>query len=133
MKLNIAFPLVAFMLLARAALAADVDHETGVPLSPSEAAGGWTVEAHGHSVCMIQLSPDQAGSNFYHAQPQGDCGAVLPNGVAGWTPTRGGMALTDQNGQVLLPFDRWSNSLFVARISTGDNVQLMRGSPHVRN
>ena len=40
------------------------------------------------------------------------------------------MALTGQDGQVLLPFDRWSNSLFVAKRATGDEVQLMRGPPH---
>jgi hypothetical protein len=129
MRLNIAFPIVAFVLLARAALASDVNHETGVPLSPREAAGGWTVESHGRSICMIRLSSERGAGGAYAAQPQGDCGAVLPSGVSGWTPTTGGMALTDQSGQVLLPFDRWSNSLMVAKIGTGDNVQLMRGAP----
>jgi hypothetical protein len=132
MRLNIAFPIVAFVLLARAALAADVEHETGVPLSPREAAGGWTVESHGRSICMIRLSDARRAGGAYGARVEGDCGDVLPDGVAGWAPTTGGMALTDQAGQVLLPFDRWSNSLFVSAISTGDNVQLMRGAPTAR-
>ena len=131
MNLRLTFATVAAACLAAgAALAAD--HEAGVPLSPGEAAGAWTVESHGHAVCMIQLSPRKAGAAGFAAAPRGDCGALLPAGVAGWTPASGGMALTASNGQVLLPFDRWSNSLFVARIASGDEVQLMRGGPRVR-
>jgi hypothetical protein len=78
---------------------------------------------------MITLTAARIGASAYGATPKGDCGALIPAGVAGWTPTAGGMALTDQSGQVLLPFNRWSNSLFVAKISTGDDVQLMRGPP----
>ena len=37
------------------------------------------------------------------------------------------MALTGADGQVLLPFDRWSNSLFVSEIGSARDVQLMRG------
>jgi hypothetical protein len=130
MRLKIALPFVALAWLAGAAFAADaVDHEAGVPLTPGEAAGGWTVESHGHAVCSITLSASKAGA-AYGATPRGDCGQLIPAGVAGWTPVAGGMALTDQAGQVLLPFNRWSNSLFVAKISTGDEVQLMRGPPN---
>jgi len=123
MKLKFAIPLAAALCaLASAAVAAD--HEAGVPLSPQEAAGVWTLESRGHSVCEISLSADKA------ATPHGDCGGLLPGGVAGWVPVSDGMALTDASGQVLLPFDRWSNSLFVAKIATGDEVQLMRGGPN---
>jgi len=128
MRPKIFLPLIALVWLARAAMAAD--HEAGVPLTPGEAAGGWTVETQGHAVCMITLTASRIGASAYGATPKGDCGALIPSGVAGWTPTAGGMALTDQGGQVLLPFDRWSDSLFVAKISTGDEVQLMRGGPH---
>jgi hypothetical protein len=39
------------------------------------------------------------------------------------------MALTGVDGQVLAPFNRWSNSLFVSHRSSGVDVQLMRGPP----
>jgi hypothetical protein len=130
MRLKIALPLIALAWTAGAAFAADaVDHEAGVPLTPAEAAGGWTVESHGHAVCTITLSASRIGAAAYGATARGECGALIPGGVAGWTPTSHGMALTDQAGQVLLPFDRWSNSLFVANSATGDEVQLMRGPP----
>jgi hypothetical protein len=112
----------AFAALAGAASAED--HEAGVPLSPAEAAGGWTVENGGHAICMITLTANHG------ATPRGDCGDALPAGVAGWQPTHDGMALTDANGQVLAPFNRWSNSLFVSHRASGVDVQLMRGPPN---
>ena len=112
----------AFLLLARAAIAAD--HEAGVPLTPAEAAGAWTVETGGHAICIIQLSADHG------AAPAQNCGDSLPAGVTGWTSTADGMALTGQGGEVLAPFNRWSNSLFVSHRSSGVDVQLMRGLPH---
>jgi hypothetical protein len=129
MKLKLALSLAAaFFALARAAVAAD--HEAGVPLTPAEAAGAWTVETGGHAICMIRLSPDRAGNAGFGATPGADCGDALPSGVAGWTPTGEGMALTDAGGKVLAPFNRWSNSLFVSHRSSGVDVQLMRGPPH---
>jgi hypothetical protein len=111
----------AFLLLARAAMAAD--HEAGVPLSPAEAAGAWTVETGGHAICMIRLTAD-------HGAKAGDnCGDSLPAGVTGWAATADGMALTGAGGQVVAPFNRWSNSLFVSHRSSGVDVQLMRGPP----
>jgi len=104
-----------------AALAAD--HEAGMPLSPQEAAGGWTVETGGHAVCMIRLTVN------FGAQPNGSCGDALPAGVTGWKATSDGMALISADGQVLAPFNRWSNSLFVSHRSSGTDVQLMRGPP----
>ncbi|HEY3800831.1 MAG TPA: AprI/Inh family metalloprotease inhibitor [Caulobacteraceae bacterium] len=116
-------------LLAAAALAALTagpalawDHEAGVPLTPAEAAGTWTLEAQGHAVCSVRLSANHG------AQANGDCGGMLPAGVAGWQATSDGMALTDQSGQVLMPFGRWSNSLFVSKKGSGHDVQLQRGA-----
>jgi hypothetical protein len=113
----------ALVALAGAAAAQAPDHEAGVPLSPAEAAGGWTVENGGHAICMIRLTADHG------ATPGQGCGDTLPAGVTGWQPTAGGMALTDGGGQVLVPFNRWSNSLFVSHRSSGVDVQLMRGPP----
>ncbi|HTX51295.1 MAG TPA: AprI/Inh family metalloprotease inhibitor [Caulobacteraceae bacterium] len=106
-----------------AALAAD--HEAGVPLTPREAVGGWTVESGGHSICMIRLTAN------YGARPDSACREALPAGVTGWRATSDGMALVGAEGRVLLPFDRWSNSLFVSLGSSGRDVQLMRGPPDV--
>jgi len=112
----------ALVALAGAAFAQE-DHEAGVPLSPAEAAGGWTVETGGHAICMIRLTADHG------ATPSAACGDALPAGITGWQPMAGGMALTDSSGQVLAPFSRWSNSLFVSHRSSGVDVQLMRGPP----
>jgi hypothetical protein len=105
-----------------AALAAD--HEAGVPLTPQEAAGGWTVETGGHSICMVRLTAD------YGARADGTCSDALPAGVTGWKATSDGMALLGADGQVLVSFGRWSNSLFVSHRSGGTDVQLMRGPPN---
>jgi hypothetical protein len=123
MRLKRTLPLaLACLALAPAAFAAD--NEAGVPLSPAEAAGGWTVETGGHAICMITLTAS-------HGATVGDgCGDALPAGVTGWSATAGGMALTGADGQVLAPFSRWSNSLFVSHRSSGVDVQLMRGGPH---
>ncbi|HEY1426850.1 MAG TPA: AprI/Inh family metalloprotease inhibitor [Caulobacteraceae bacterium] len=122
MTLKRTLPLaIAFFALARAAFAAD--NEAGVPLSPGEAAGAWTVETGGHPVCMIHLTAKHGAS------VGNDCASVLPAGITGWTATSDGMALT-ANGQQVAPFNRWSNSLFVSHRSTGVDVQLMRGGPH---
>jgi hypothetical protein len=119
-KLTLPFA-AALLLLAPAAMAAD--HEAGVPLTPAEAAGSWTVETGGHAICMIQLTAA-------HGAKVGDnCGDSLPAGVTGWSTTADGMALTGPDGQVLAPFNRWSNSLFVSHRSSGVDVQLMRGPP----
>jgi hypothetical protein len=108
-------------LLSGAVVAAD--HEAGVPLTPAEAAGSWTVETGGHAICMIRLTADHG------ATPAQDCRDSLPAGVTGWAATPDGMALTGAGGQVLAPFNRWSNSLFVSHRSSGVDVQLMRGPP----
>jgi len=123
MKLKLTLALAGALAALAGAALAQPDHEAGVPLSPAEAAGGWTVENNGHAICMIQLTADHG------ATPGAGCADALPAGIAGWQPTADGMALTDQNGQVLAPFNRWSNSLFVSHRSSGTDVQLMRGPP----
>jgi protease inhibitor Inh len=112
--------LAAAALLAAGAVAA-ADNEAGVPLSPAEAAGGWTVEDGSADVCMLKLTADHG------AAPSQGCANELPAGVTGWKATNDGMALTDASGQTLLSFGRWSNSLFVAHRSSGTDLRLMRG------
>jgi len=122
MNLKLTLPLaIASALLAGAVAAAD--HEAGVPLTPAEAAGAWTVETGGHAICMIRLTADHG------ARADQGCGDVLPAGITGWATTADGMALTGEGAQPLIPFNRWSNSLFVSHRSTGLDVQLMRGPP----
>ncbi|HEY1751331.1 MAG TPA: AprI/Inh family metalloprotease inhibitor [Caulobacteraceae bacterium] len=121
MTFKLILPLAAAALAASVAMAAD--HEAGVPLSPAEAAGGWTVENDGHAICKITLTA------AHGATAGADCASALPAGVTGWQPTADGMALTGANGEVLAPFNRWSNSLFVSHRSSGTDVQLMRGPP----
>ena len=55
-NLLLAGALAALGLGVGVALAAD--NEAGVPLSPTEAAGGWTVETGGHAICMLRLTED---------------------------------------------------------------------------
>jgi hypothetical protein len=132
MRYTFGLALLALFVLARAAMAQPPgtpwvdrpDHETGVPLSPAEAAGAWTLESHGRAICMVRLSADHGAS------PSQDCAGALPGAVSGWRPTSDGMALTDGSGQQVLAFSRWSNSLFVSTRSSGTDLQLMRGSPH---
>ena len=118
----------ASSLVAGAALA--VDHEANVPLAPSDAAGPWTLETGGHAVCVIQLSSAKAATPASASRRPASCGDTLPAGVAGWAPTGDGMALTGADGQVLIAFNRWSNSLFVSHQSSGVDIQLQRGGPN---
>ena len=125
MRTNFSLALAAAATLV-AGVAAAADNEAGVPLSPAEAAGAWTLESDGHAVCRVTLMTQKGGAGFA-ARAGADCRDALTGDVAGWTPTGDGMALTGRDGQVLLPFDRWSNSLFVAKLSSGRNLQLTRG------
>jgi hypothetical protein len=95
------------------------DNEAGVPLTPAEAAGAWTVSTGGHDVCKITLT---AG----HGVKAGACNGLLPSPTA-WQPTADGMALTGAGGQ--LAFHRWSNSLFVSQRASHVDIQLRRGGP----
>jgi hypothetical protein len=105
------------------------DNEAGVPLTPAEAVGAWTVESGGRSICVLKLGAEKVGSGFA-AQVPATCGDALPAGLAGWAPAVGGMSLVGADGQVLIGFSRWSNSLFVSHRSSGVDIQLKRGGPN---
>ena len=111
---------------AAAALADGPDNEAGVPLSPAEAGGAWTLESDGHSICVIKLGADKA-KDAYPAKAQSSCREVLSGDPAGWRPTHDGMQLVGADGAPLLAFARWSNSLFVSHRSSGVDLQLRRG------
>ncbi|HZZ35605.1 MAG TPA: AprI/Inh family metalloprotease inhibitor [Caulobacteraceae bacterium] len=116
----------AWLMLPGAAVAED--NQAGLPLNPSDAAGPWTIEDGGAAVCTLTLRATKAGTAGFALSP-GGCAGVLPAGAAGWTPTGDGMAITSANGQVLLAFNRWSNSLLVTHIASGADLQLKRGGP----
>lgn len=98
----------------------------GTPLRPSDAAASaWMVESHGETSCRIRLEREQASPGVYRIAAA-DCGSALPNGVAGWKPDANGLALVDSQGQVVVKFHRWSNSLMVAPRSSGMDLQLQR-------
>ena len=127
--MNSSFAIAAFSgaLLAGAPFAVlAADHEAGVPLAPAEAAGVWTVESGGHSICTVNLSAQKAGPG-YGAKASAACGDTLKGSPAAWTPTPDGMSLVDASGQSLIRFNRWSNSLFVSHTSSGVDIQLRRG------
>jgi hypothetical protein len=105
------------------------DHEAGVPLAPSEAAGAWTLETQGHSVCVLTLGASKRANGAYPVRLAGDCGDALPAGIAGWAPAPTGMTLLGADGRPAVQFDRWSNSLFVSKRSRGADIQLTRGAP----
>jgi hypothetical protein len=121
--------MMAGMLLGGVILAAPQvvfadDHEAGVPLTVSEAVGAWTVETGGRNVCVLTLGKDNS------AKVPASCGDALPAGVASWAPAAHGMSLGGPDGQTLIAFSRWSNSLFVSHRSSGIDVQLKRGGPN---
>jgi hypothetical protein len=99
------------------------DNEAGVPLSPQEAGGQWTLESRGHAICRVDLYP------AHRARAADTCGGALPGYVTGWRPTSDGMALTDSSGRDVVVFGRWSNSLFVSKQGSSVDVQLQRGGP----
>lgn len=102
------------------------DHEAGVPLTPTEAAGTWSLSSAGADICKVTLGGAKAGNAGFSAEAPQTCGEALPAGIAGWTPTGDGMALTATDGKVLIAFNRWSNSLFVSHRSSGADLQLRR-------
>lgn len=96
------------------------DNEAGVPLTPAEAAGVWTVSTGGRDVCKLTMT---AGHGV-KADPA--CADVLP-GPTAWQPTHDGMELTGAGGAI--GFHRWSNSLFVSQRASHVDIQLRRGGP----
>jgi hypothetical protein len=117
---TIAAGLGGAMLLAGQAAAAD--NEAGVPLSPVEAAGGWTLSSGGRPLCMLTLG------RRHTVRTPPTCGSALPGRPTAWAPTSDGMRLVGADGQTVMAFDRWSNSLFVSHISSHADLQLRRGS-----
>jgi len=97
------------------------DHEAGVPLTPAEAAGAWTVSSAGRDLCTLTL-----GAAHTVRAPR-TCADALPGNPTAWQPTRDGMQLTGADGQGAIAFHRWSNSLFVSHRSSGVDIQLRRG------
>jgi protease inhibitor Inh len=124
---------VALTLAAGAVSAQDMNaaarEQVGVPLQPSDAASSpWTLETHGRSMCHVRLGREPVGRGVYRAEVPADCAQALPGGVAGWRPVTDGAALVDSQGQVLIDFNRWSNSLLVAHRGSQADVQLRRGT-----
>lgn len=115
--------LLASAPLALAQEASPPDHEAGVPLTPAEAAGAWTVSSAGKDLCTLSLT---AGHGV-KAPPT--CGDALSGSPTAWTATSDGMALNGPSGQLMIAFHRWSNSLFVSHRSSGVDIQLRRGGP----
>ncbi len=96
------------------------DNEAGVPLRPAEAVGAWSLESNGQSLCVLDLGARHT------VKSQGACGSALPSTPARWAAAADGMRLVSADGQTLMDFHRWSNSLFVAHTPNGD-LQLRRG------
>jgi hypothetical protein len=108
--------------------AAAEDNEAGVPLTPAEAAGAWTLDAGSRPACVLTLGTQKVGAG-YAVKAGSDCAGVLSATPAAWLPTADGMKLVTADGQTLIGFNRWSNSLFVSHRASGKDVQLRRGKP----
>ena len=124
----------ALALAAGAASAQDMNamsrEQVGTPLAVSDAAAqGWTLETRGHSICKVGLGAAAVAKDVYRVEIPADCGQVLPAGVVGWKSVTDGAGLVDGQGQVLIDFDRWSNSLLVSHQSNGVDIQLRREAP----
>jgi hypothetical protein len=123
----VAAALAGAMLLGPPALAAD--NQAGIPLQPADAAGPWTLQSAGHAICVVSLGQKKTGASGFALKAPAACGDALPAGVAGWTPTAHGMSLVGADGQTLMGFSRWSNSLLVSHRASGVDIQLQRGGP----
>jgi hypothetical protein len=112
---------LAAALLAGASTALAEDNEAGVPLSPAEAAGTWTIESAGHALCTVTLGA------AHTVKASASCSEYFPTSPTAWQPTRDGMRLIDAKGGSPIAFHRWSNSLFVSHRASGVDIQLRRG------
>lgn len=107
--------------------AAGEDNQAGTPLAPAEAAGAWTIQSQGRDLCVLTLRAEKAAAG-YAAQVPEACREILGAAPTAWRPTADGMQFVDPDGEALIGFNRWSNSLFVAHRASGVDVQLRRGS-----
>jgi hypothetical protein len=119
--------IAAFALLPHVASALSADHEAGVPLSPSEASGAWTLQSGGRDICVVTLGKNRVGPG-YSAKAAPGCAGAVPGDPVAWQPTADGMRLVGADGKTVLGFSRWSNSLFVSHQSSGVDIQLKRGA-----
>ncbi|THD70932.1 AprI/Inh family metalloprotease inhibitor [Phenylobacterium sp.] len=119
--LSIASCVAGAVLFATASLAVALaeDNEAGVPLTPKEAVGAWTVSSGGQDLCVLTLG---AGHTVRAAS---SCGDALTSAPTTWQATSDGMQLM-AGGQPVLAFHRWSNSLFVSHRASGVDIQLRR-------
>ncbi|THD57765.1 AprI/Inh family metalloprotease inhibitor [Phenylobacterium sp.] len=121
LNLCLAAAAAAAALVAGATGVHAADHEAGVPLNPSEAAGAWTVSSNGQDLCRVTLGADHA------AKAEALCRDAIPGAPATWQATSDGVEFLGKDGHELIAFHRWSNSLFVSHRSSGEDLQLRRG------
>jgi len=88
-------------------------------------ADAWLLQAHGQVLCRLTLSGRASHGGPYHANIPADCRSALPAGATGWKPTPDGIVLVAADGEVLVAFARWSESLFVSS-GPGPDLQLAR-------
>ena len=112
--------LAASLVTASTALAAD--NEAGVPLTPAEAAGPWTVSSEGQDLCTLTLGADHA------VKSSSSCNSALSGSPKAWQATSDGVQLMGADGKQIMAFHRWSNSLFVSHRRSGEDIQLRRGA-----
>ena len=101
----------------------------GTPLTPSDAAGPWTLESSGRTLCVLSLGRDKSAAGYALKVPA-SCGDAVPATVAAWAPEPDGMKFISADGQTVIGFNRWSDSLLVSHRSSGAEVQLKRGPPN---
>jgi hypothetical protein len=115
----------AAILMGGPAVAAP-DHMAGVSLAPSDAAGPWTLENNGRSLCVLTLGSEKV-TGGYRVNAGDACQGGLPATPAAWEPTNHGMKLVGADGQTVMTFNRWSDSLLVSPLHGESSLQLRRG------
>ena len=113
--------LIVLAALAAAGAAYAADNEAGVPLSPAEAAGAWTISSEGQDLCTLTLNASHG------VKSSSACNSALSGAPASWQATADGVQLLGSDGKQIMAFHRWSNSLFVSHRRSGEDIQLRRG------